>query len=80
VDRARKLPECSRNENDPLYPLWMLILVPGLRKGEWQLQRVGWHPLSRKQVRKADNELQRRRLRALLTTALPVIITLLWRR
>jgi integrase len=34
VDEARKFLECSRNEDDPLYPLWVLILVLGLRKGE----------------------------------------------
>jgi integrase len=62
--------EWSRNHNDPIYPLWVLILVLGLRKGEalgliwpdgdwppgdedsavidleWQLQRVGGHPLT----------------------------------
>ena len=31
VDEARKFLECSRNEDDPLYPLWVLILVLGLR-------------------------------------------------
>jgi integrase len=34
VDEARKFLESSRNDNDPLYPLWVLILVLGLRKGE----------------------------------------------
>jgi integrase len=34
VDEARKFLESSRRENDPLYPLWVLILVLGLRKGE----------------------------------------------
>jgi integrase len=34
VDEARKFLECSRAEGDPLYPLWVLILVLGLRKGE----------------------------------------------
>ena len=34
VSEARKFLECSRNEADPLYPLWVLILVLGLRKGE----------------------------------------------
>ena len=34
VDEARKFLEWSRNDNDPLYPLWVLILVLGLRKGE----------------------------------------------
>lgn len=34
LDEARRFLECSRNENDPLYPLWVLILVLGLRKGE----------------------------------------------
>ena len=77
VDEARRFLECSRNEDDPLYPLWVLILVLGLRRGEalgliepedswradedhavidleWQLQRVGGHPLTHKQVLKAD--------------------------
>jgi integrase len=75
-DEARKFLECSRSENDPLHPLWVLILVFGLRKGEalgliepydgftdedtavidpeWQLQRVGGHPLTHKQVLKAN--------------------------
>jgi integrase len=34
VDEARKFLESSRRENDPLYPLWVLIVVLGLRKGE----------------------------------------------
>ena len=34
VAEARKFLECSRNENDPLYPLWVLIIVLGMRKGE----------------------------------------------
>ncbi len=34
VDEARKFLESSRNDDDPLYPLWVLILVLGLRKGE----------------------------------------------
>ena len=34
VDEARKFLECSRAEGDPLYPLWVLILVLGFRKGE----------------------------------------------
>ena len=77
VNEARKFLERSRNENDLLYPLWVLILVLGLRKGEalgliepnddwrtdedravidleWQLQCVGGHPLTHKQVLKAD--------------------------
>ena len=62
-----------------LYPLWVLIIVMAMRKGEalgliwpegenwppvdddtalidleWQLQRVGGHPLTHKQVLKAD--------------------------
>ena len=79
VDEARRFLECSRDENDPLYPLWVLILVLGLRKGEalglidddddsidedraeidleWQLQRVGGHPLTHKQQLKADGSI-----------------------
>ena len=34
MDEARKFLESSRNDNDPLYPLWVLIIVLGLRKGE----------------------------------------------
>ena len=34
VVEARKFLESSRNENDSLYPLWVLIIVLGLRKGE----------------------------------------------
>src|SRR5260370_11031920 len=81
VDEARKFLEASRSDNDPLYGLWVLILVLGLRKGEalgltwetidqdtetigleWQLQRVGGHPLTHKQQLKADGS----------TDALPV--------
>jgi hypothetical protein len=39
----------------PALPPRVLILVLDLRKGEWQLQPVGGHPLSRKQVLKADS-------------------------
>jgi integrase len=34
VDEARRFLESSRSDGDPLYPLWVLILVLGLRKGE----------------------------------------------
>ena len=34
VDEARKFLETSRSDDDPLYPLWVLIVVLGLRKGE----------------------------------------------
>lgn len=34
VEEARKFLESSRREGDPLYPLWVLIIVLGLRKGE----------------------------------------------
>jgi integrase len=34
ADEARKFLESSRLEGDPLYPLWVLIVVLGLRKGE----------------------------------------------
>lgn len=34
VDEARKFLESSLRDGDPLYPLWVLILVLGLRKGE----------------------------------------------
>jgi integrase len=34
VDEARRFLESSRRDNDPLYALWVLILVMGLRRGE----------------------------------------------
>ena len=34
VDEARRFLESSRHDNDPLYALWVLILVLGLRRGE----------------------------------------------
>lgn len=34
VDEARRFLESSLSDDDPLYPLWVLILVLGLRKGE----------------------------------------------
>src|ERR1700761_4162893 len=34
VGEARRFLESTRNDNDPLYPLWVLIIVLGLRKGE----------------------------------------------
>jgi integrase len=96
VDEARKFLECSRNEDDPLYPLWVLILVLGLRKGEalgliepddgwqtgdedtalidleWQLQRVGGHPLTHKQVLKADGSTDTLPLPPIAVTALRI--------
>jgi integrase len=36
VDEARKFLESAYADHDPLYPLWVLILVLGLRKGEAQ--------------------------------------------
>lgn len=96
VSEARKFLECSRNENDPLYPLWVLILVLGLRKGEalgltvpeddredaeddsalidleWQLQHVGGHPLTHKQVLKADGSTDTLPLPPIAVTALRI--------
>jgi len=95
VDEARKFLERSRNEDDPLYPLWVLILVLGLRKGEalgliepdddwrtdedravidleWQLQRVGGHPLTHKQVLKADGSTDTLPLPPICVTALRI--------
>jgi integrase len=95
VDEARKFLECSRNDDDPLYPLWVLILVLGLRKGEalglvepdddwraaeesavidleWQLQRVGGHPLTHKQVLKADGSTETLPLPPICVTALRI--------
>ncbi|MBO0802773.1 MAG: tyrosine-type recombinase/integrase [Nocardiopsaceae bacterium] len=96
VTEARKFLESSRDENDPLYPLWVLILVLGLRKGEalglveppegwryddeenalvdleWQLQRVGGHPLTHKQVLKADGSTDTLPLPAICLTALKI--------
>lgn len=34
AEEARKFLESSLSDDDPLYPLWVLILVLGLRKGE----------------------------------------------
>jgi integrase len=34
VDEARRFLESSRRDNDPLYALWVLILVMALRRGE----------------------------------------------
>jgi integrase len=34
VDEARRFLESSRSDNDPLYALWVLILVLGIRRGE----------------------------------------------
>lgn len=34
VDEARQFLRSARNDNDPLYPLWVLILVLGIRRGE----------------------------------------------
>ena len=36
VDEARRFLESAYADRDPLYPLWVLILVLGLRKGEAQ--------------------------------------------
>jgi integrase len=96
VDEARKFLEWSRNHNDPLYPLWVLILVLGLRKGEalgliwpdgewppgdedsavidleWQLQRVGGHPLTHKHRLKADGSIDTLPLPPIAITALRI--------
>jgi integrase len=96
VNEARKFLESSRNDNDPLYPLWVLILVLALRKGEalgltwpdgdwraddedtalidleWQLQRVGGHPLTHKQVLKADGSTDTLPLPSICITALRI--------
>ena len=79
VDEARRFLESSRRDNDPLYALWVLILVLGLRRGEamglvdddstideaaeeigleWQLGRVGGHPLTHKHQLKADGSVE----------------------
>jgi integrase len=95
VGEARKFLECSRHEDDALYPLWVLILVLGLRKGEalgliepddgwrtdedtavidleWQLQRVGGHPLTHKQVLKVDGSTDTLPLPPICSTALRI--------
>jgi len=36
ADEARRFLESAYADRDPLYPLWVLILVLGLRKGEVQ--------------------------------------------
>jgi integrase len=79
VDEARRFLESARRDNDPLYGLWVLILVLGLRRGEglglvdddntideeagelgleWQLGRVGGHPLTHKHQLKADGSVE----------------------
>jgi integrase len=78
VDEARRFLESARRDNDPLYGLWVLILVLGLRRGEgrglvdgdtideeneeigleWQLGRVGGHPLTHKRQLKADGSVE----------------------
>lgn len=91
VGEARAFLESSRNGDDPLYPLWVLILVLGLRKGEalgliweavdsaseeigleWQLQRVGGHPLTHKQHLKADGSTDTLPLPPIVLTALKI--------
>jgi integrase len=34
VEEARQFLRSARDDNDPLYPLWVLILVLGIRRGE----------------------------------------------
>lgn len=79
VDEARRFLESSRRDNDPLYALWVLILVLGIRRGEamglvdddstideraeeigleWQLGRVGGHPLTHKHQLKTDGSVE----------------------
>jgi integrase len=79
VDEARRYLESARRDNDPLYGLWVLILILGLRRGEalglvddddtideeneeigleWQLGRVGGHPLTHKRQLKADGSVE----------------------
>jgi integrase len=79
VDEARRFLESARRGKDPLYGLWVLIVVLGLlRRGEglglvdddtidedseeigleWQLGRVGGHPLTPKRQLKADGNVE----------------------
>ena len=91
VDEARKFLEASRRDNDPLYGLWVLILVLGLRRGEaiglvwdavdeeseeigleWQLGRVGGHPLTHKHQLKADGSVETLPLPPIVLAALRI--------
>jgi integrase len=97
VDEARKFLESSRREGDPLYPLWVFIIVLGMRKGEglgqvwpendeewpadedsaeitleWQLQHVGGHPLTHKNILKTDGSTDTLPLPPIAVTALKI--------
>jgi integrase len=93
VDEARRFLESSRRDNDPLYALWVLILVLGLRRGEamglvddentideaaeeigleWQLGRVGGHPLTHKHQLKADGSVETLPLPPIVLAALRI--------
>lgn len=91
VDEARRFLESARRDKDPLYGLWVLILVQGLRRGEglglvddddiideengllsleWQLGRVGGHPLTHKHVLKTDGSVETVPMPKIVLTAL----------
>jgi integrase len=93
VDEARRFLESSRRDNDPLYALWVLILVMALRRGEamglvdddntidesteeigleWQLGRVGGHPLTHKHQLKADGSAETLPLPPIVLAALKI--------
>ena len=93
VDEARRFLESSRRDNDPLYALWVLILVMALRRGEamglvdddttidesaeeigleWQLGRVGGHPLTHKHQLKADGSVETLPLPPIVLAALKI--------
>ena len=93
VDEARRFLESSRDDNDPLYALWVLILVMALRRGEamglvdddntidegaeeicleWQLGRVGGHPLTHKHQLKADGSVETLPLPPIVLAALKI--------
>lgn len=89
VEEARQFLESARRDGDPLYPLWVLILVLGIRRGEglgliadsvdetkaeigleWQLGRVGGHPLTHKQQLKTDGSVETLPVPPIVLTAL----------
>ena len=93
VDEARRFLESAREDNDPLYGLWVLILVLGLRRGEglglvddddtineaaeeigleWQLGRVGGHPLTHKRQLKTDGSVETLPLPPIVLTAVRI--------
>ena len=93
MDEARRFLESAHEDDDPLYGLWVLLLVLGLRRGEglglvddddtinedaeeigleWQLGRVGGHPLTHKRQLKTDGSVETLLLPPIVLTALRI--------